>query len=80
MTRGKHAIVISRDWHNPTIKIDVTEEGISIGMSLADFLAAIAEEYGNPARTITKSQHLARLRVAADAVTASMKNETVRVM
>lgn len=79
MANSKH-VVISRDWHNPTIKIVVTDDSIGISMPLDDFILAVSEEYGNPAATLTKAKHLAGLRAAAAAVTLSMKHETTRVI
>lgn len=77
---NKHVVRISRKWNNPAISIEVTDPSIAISMSLGDFLLAIAEEYGNPASTLTKAQHSARLTTAAAAVTESMKRETTAVV
>lgn len=79
MANSKH-VRISREWHNPTIRIVVTDDSIGISMPLDDFILAMNEEYGNPAATITRAQHLAKLRAAADAVALSMKHETTAVI
>ena len=73
---NKSVVVVSRQWKNPKISIDITKEGIAIAMSLDDFLQALAAEYGNPATTLTEFQHLVRLHAAAAVVTDSMKRET----
>lgn len=79
MIERKH-VVIARKWDNPTINIGISADAIAIDMTLDAFLSAVAEEYGNPASTLTKPQHLARLRAAAESVTTDMKHETSKVM
>lgn len=76
LVRQKMAVVVSRQWHNPKISIDVNVAGIAIAMTLDDFLQALAAEYGSPASTLTRAQHLARLHAAAAVVTDSMKRES----
>lgn len=64
----KQLIVISREWHEPFIRVDVTEAGIGITMTLEDFILALETETGHA------------LTEAAKKVIASVKRETARVM
>ena len=41
-------ITICRKWNNPEIRINVSDEDISIEISLADFLYALADEAAEP--------------------------------
>lgn len=67
----KQMVVVSRKWHEPFIRMDVTEVGIGIMMSLDDFVAALAKEAG------IQESHLA---AAAGRVTSGMKQETSELM
>lgn len=60
-------VVVSRKWHEPFIRIDVTSVGIGITMTLEDFILALEKETG------------AALTGAANRVVAGMKQETSRV-
>lgn len=41
-------ITICRKWNNPQISINLTNEAISLEMSLDDFLVALADEVAEP--------------------------------
>lgn len=79
MKPGKH-VLVSRVFGQPIINVGISQDRIAIDMTLDDFLAAVAEQYGNPATTLTKAQHLTRLATAATVVVESMKAETTRVV
>lgn len=67
----RQLVSVSREWHNPFIRVDVTEVGIGITMTAEDFLIALAQEAGlNPAAVLK----------AGDAVIAKMKKESAKVM
>lgn len=72
----KSRIVISRHWNNPAIKIDVTDESITVMMSMQEFLDALCTEIGNPASMLTEGQLRKRVRQASDAVLSKMKEAT----
>lgn len=76
----KHVVLVSRRWDTKQIAIDVTSDGIAIGMSLDDFLAALVTEIGNPATMLTTAQLAKRVTAAASIVVQGMKDETARVM
>ena len=42
----KQLVTVSRKWHEPFIRIDVTDIGIGVTMTLEDFLLALAHEAG----------------------------------
>lgn len=61
-------VVVSRKWHEPFIRIDVTSVGIGVTMTLDDFIAALEHEAGAP------------LREAAARVVSGMKQETAQIV
>lgn len=73
-----NTISIMRRWNNPEISILLTEDGISIGMSLTDFIAALTDEVaeplvrdvvqaaGSPVLVMTKTQLEKRLVAAIE--------------
>ena len=65
----KQLITVSRKWHEPMIRVDVTEVGVGITMTLEDFVIALEHESGH-----------SQLLAAAERVIAGMKQETGRVM
>lgn len=75
-----HHVRISRQWHNPTITIDITKDEIAIAMPLVDFVRSIASEVGNPLALVTQAQLERKLLEAATSVTESMKHETTAVI
>jgi hypothetical protein len=76
----KAVVLVSREWHEPRIRIQVSVEGVSIAMELEDFLQAMVQETGNPAVVMTQAGLLKRLRLAADRVVMGMKTETARIV
>jgi hypothetical protein len=64
----KQLVVVSRKWHEPFIRVDVTEVGIGVTMTLEDFVQALEAESG------------ADLAAAAQRVIDGLKKETGKVM
>ena len=64
----KQLVVVSRKWHEPFIRVDVTTVGIGVTMTLEDFVQALGAETGTD------------LQAAAERVVAGMKSETSRAM
>lgn len=77
---NKEVVLISRNWDNPEIKITVTDKGISIEMSLTDFITAVSEETGNPTLMFTTEQLRRNLQLAAGIVCTENKKLTTQVM
>lgn len=71
MALDKTLMVVSREWHNPSIRVSVDEVGIAVSMLLPDFLQALALEL---------SADPDSLFAAADKVVCGMKQETGRAM
>jgi len=65
----KQLITVSRKWHEPMIRVDVTEVGVGVTMTLEDFVIALEHESGHDL-----------LLAAAGRVIAGMKKETNKVM
>jgi hypothetical protein len=71
-------LLISRKWNHPKIFIEMEHEGIQIGMSVADFVTALADEAaeplaaqiagsaGNPFLLMTNAQLVARIVAAVE--------------
>lgn len=64
----KQLVVVSRKWHEPFIRVDVTEVGVGVTMTLEDFVGALEAETGTS------------LSAAAARVIAAVKKETTKVM
>lgn len=67
----KQLVVVSRKWHEPFIRVDVTQVGVGVTMTLEDFVRALATESGTD---------MGALLHAGDKVVSAMKQETSRVM
>lgn len=76
----RHAVLISRRWEAAEIKIDVTTDGIQVGMQLNDFLDALVDEIGRPTFVLTSAQLRERMHAASAAVCLDMKRETRRIV
>ena len=64
----KSLVTVSRKWHEPFIRVDVTGIGIGITMTLEDFVEALEHEMGVP------------VRAAAEKVVTGMKAETTKAI
>lgn len=64
----KQLVVVSRKWHEPFIRVDVTEIGVGVTMTLADFVAALEIE-----ANVTLAE-------AAERVIKAVKAETSKAM
>ena len=62
-------VTVSRKWHEPFIRVDVTSVGIGVTMTLEDFLLALEKEAG-----------CGPLAGAAARVIAGMKRESTKAM
>lgn len=80
MATDRHAVVVSKKWNNPEIRVSVTSVEQAMETSLPDFLAALVEAAGSPAATITKAQLLKKLTAAAGVVIEEMKAARAKLM
>lgn len=76
----KTMVVVSRHWARPKITVSVTDERIAISTAMADFIAALASEIGNPAFILTRKQLRARLEAAAEVALEKVKESSREVM
>ena len=67
----KSLVSISRKWHEPFVRVDVTDVGIGVTTTLEDFIVALATELKAPPQ---------QLREAAERVCEGLKLETSKVM
>ncbi len=65
----KQLVTVSRKWHEPFIRVDVTTIGVGVSMALEDFVLALEQEAG-----------CGPLSAAATRVIAGMKQETTKAM
>lgn len=63
----------------PTISYSLSADGIAITTSLDDYLLALADEIGNPAAILTKSQLISKLQAASIVVCEKIKKVTAQV-
>lgn len=49
------ALVISRHWDNPTIIVTISDQRISLEMSIEDYLSAIASDIRHPGQIFTRA-------------------------
>jgi hypothetical protein len=66
-------VVVSRLWHKPEIAIEVSGEGIALGMQFDDVIDALVEELGNPVTILTREQLRVRIKAAAGRVVEGIK-------
>ena len=76
----KETVTITRFWHEPKIHHEITVEKIAIGITLEDYLLALAEEVGNPTLLLTKLQLKLALQKASRKVIEAVKAETSKVV
>ncbi len=65
----KQLVTVSKRWHEPFIRVDVTSIGIGVTMTLEDFVLALEQEAG-----------CGPLSAAASRVIAGVKAETGKVL
>lgn len=64
----KQIVTVSRKWHEPFIRVDVTAVGIGITMTLEDFVLALEQETGTS------------LVAGAERVITGMKAESSKIL
>lgn len=70
----RYAVVVSRLWHEPKIRVSVDDAGIAASMILVDFVEALFRELSLP------ESEQARVIAAVDRIVAEMKDSTGRAM
>lgn len=64
----KTLVVVSRKWHEPFIRVDITGVGIGVTMTMDDFVEALRQETGHD------------VRAAAERIIAYVKQESVKIL
>ncbi len=67
----KHLVVISRNWHEPFIRVSLTDLDLKVVMALEDFAAAVAYEIGADPDKVQST---------FDRIVTKMKQETTRAV
>lgn len=76
----KQIVTITRHWSSPEIAIKISDELISLSISLEDYEKALAEELGNPALLLTNKQLKDKLILASRKVIEKVKEESAKVV
>lgn len=67
----KQLVTVSRKWHEPFIRVDVTEVGIGVTMTLEDFLLALAHEAGGGDLTTAGARVISGMKAETRAAISS---------
>lgn len=72
-------LTISRYWHTPTIRTQITKDGIALTIAWEDFLKALSAEMGATV-TLSSDGTFTKLRTCATAVCERIKEESIKVV
>jgi hypothetical protein len=67
----RHLVVVSRNWHEPFIRVSVTDLDMKVVMSLEDFASALAHEIGADTD---------RVQATFNKIIEKIKQETAKAM
>ena len=76
----KSVVTVSRRWDNPEIKTTISNESISLEISLEDFKTAMLAEIGSVTTILTREQFKKRFETALVNVIAGVKEESIKVV
>lgn len=76
----KTVITISRYWNNPKITTKVTNQEISLEMSLDDFKEALKKEIGSVTTVLTKAGFEQKVDKAFVNIIEGIKEESAKVI
>ena len=76
----RQAVVISKDWHNPEIKVTIRDVGIQLECKLDDFIAALANEMPLPLVMVTRRRLSAEMLDAKNVVLDKLKHASIHVV
>lgn len=76
----KSEVTISRHWSHPKIHVTVSTEGISLQISIEDFISALIKEIGPVTWVVTSLQFRKRVDEAVIVVLEKMKEESSKVV
>ncbi len=76
----KELVTISRHWNKPYIQVNVTDESISLSITLDDFLSAVKKEIGSVRWVVKDETFELRLDKAVKSVLEKIKEESVKAV
>jgi hypothetical protein len=76
----KQAVVISKEWNNPEIRVTIRDSGIQLECKLDDFLAALATEMTHPLVSFTKTRMVDQMQAAKNSVLDKIKQASIQVV
>ena len=76
----KTQVTISRKWHAPQIHHHVTDDGITMKVTLEDFIEALTQELGPVTWVLTDKAFRAKLDAAIASVLSGIKAESSKVV
>lgn len=76
----KIKVTISRYWNNPLIKTTMTDESISLSVSMDDFLSAVKNEIGSVSTTFTQKAFELKFDDAVKTVLGKIKEESIKAI
>lgn len=69
-------VIVSRQWANPEITIEMSTDGISIKMDMDEYLESLVSQVTNLSITFTKATLLAKLKEGHSNIVKEMKKST----
>lgn len=76
----KMVVLVSKRWDNPTITVGIAPEGLTMQMTLDEFITALALEVGSPAMLFSQEKLRQKLQEAADKIRFEMQAATAPAM
>ena len=76
----KELVTISRHWNKPFIKVVVTDEDISLTITMDDFIDAVKKEIGSVRYVVKDETFEHRLNEAVKTVLEKVKEESIKVV
>jgi hypothetical protein len=76
----KSCVTITRYWSNPKIQTKITDESISLSISLDDFITAIKKDIESVTWTFKQTTFEKQLDEAVMSVLEKIKEESIKVV
>lgn len=73
-------VTISRKWNNPEITTNIDDEGISLAISLDDFITALIKEIGSVTLIVKQNTFENSVQNAKERVLKGVKEESLKVI
>ena len=76
----KTVVVVSKQWNSPAITVGISKDGITMHMTMDEFIASTVKELGTPLMVLTQAQLQKKLTDAAYTVQMEMHQSTTIAM